>query len=138
LSRSSRGTRRCLPWQSGDAGEVIAIRHQFWAFSNAIAHNQIPWANGAVLPNLEAALCYSTFVSEAYPKVIDIVRRTVASGLIYLPSSAKDFQNPDIDRYLAQYVRGSNDMGHIERIKIMKLLWGATGTEFGGRLRSTS
>ena len=24
-------------------------------------------------------------------------------------------------------------MGHIERIKIMKLLWDATGTEFGGR-----
>ena len=65
--------------------------------------------------------------------VIDIVRRTVASGLIYMPSSAMDFQNPEIDRYLAQYVRGSNNMGHIDRIKIMKLLWDATGTEFGGR-----
>ena len=114
-------------------GEVIATRHQFWAFSNAMAYNPVKWANGAVLPNLEAALCYRTFMSEAYPKVIDLIRRTVASGLIYLPSSAKDFENPEIDRYLAQYVRGSNDMGHIERIKIMKLLWDATGTEFGGR-----
>ena len=114
-------------------GEVIAIRHQFWAFSNAMARNPVEWANGAVLPNLEAALCYRTFMSEAYPKVIDLIRRTVASGLIYLPSSAKDFANPEIDRYLAQYVRGSNDIGHIERIKIMKLLWDATGSEFGGR-----
>lgn len=114
-------------------GEVIAIRHQFWAFSDAMAYNPVPWASGAVLPNLEAALCYRTFMSEAYPKVIDIVRRVIASGLIYLPSSAKDFANPEIDRYLAQYVRGSNDMGHIERIKIMKLLWDATGTEFAGR-----
>ncbi len=82
---------------------------------------------------MEAALSYRTFMSEAYPKVIDLVRRTVASGLIYLPSSSKDFANPEIDRYLSQYVRGSNGMGHKERIKILKLLWDATGTEFGGR-----
>lgn len=114
-------------------GEVIALRHMFWSFSNAMAYNPIPWANGAVLPNLEAALAYRTFMSEAYPRVIDTVRRVIASGLIYLPSSVRDFNNPEIDKYLAQYVRGSNDMGHIERIKIMKLLWDATGTEFGGR-----
>ncbi len=98
-----------------------------------MAHNPVPWANGAVLPNLESALCYRTFMSEAYPRVIETVRKVVASGLIYLPSSAADFKNPEINKYLAQYVRGSNDMGHIERIKIMKLLWDATGTEFGGR-----
>ncbi|WP_404405167.1 4-hydroxyphenylacetate 3-hydroxylase N-terminal domain-containing protein [Pelagibacterium halotolerans] len=114
-------------------GELIALRHQFWSYSNAMAYNPIPWADGAVLPNLEAALSYRTFMSEAYPKVIDIVRRVVASGLIYLPSSAKDFTNPAINDYLAKYVRGSDDMGHIERIKIMKLLWDATGSEFGGR-----
>lgn len=114
-------------------GEVIALRHMFKSFSDAMAYNPVPWANGAVLPNLEAALAYRTFMSEAYPRVIDTVRRVIASGLIYLPSSAKDFANPEIDRYLAQYVRGSGDMGHIERIKIMKLLWDATGTEFGGR-----
>lgn len=114
-------------------GEIIALRHMFWSFSDAMARNPVPWANGAVLPNLEAALSYRTFMSEAYPRVIETVRKVIASGLIYLPSSAKDFANPEIDRYLAQYVRGSNDMGHIERIKTMKLLWDATGTEFGGR-----
>jgi len=30
-------------------------------------------------------------------------------------------------------VRGSNDIGYKERIKIMKLLWDAVGTEFGAR-----
>lgn len=114
-------------------GEVIATRHKFWSFANAMAYNPQPWADGAVLPDLEAALCYRTFMSESYPKVVDLIRRSLASGLIYLPSSAKDFANPEINRYLAQYVRGSNGMGHIERIKIMKLLWDATGTEFGGR-----
>ncbi len=32
-----------------------------------------------------------------------------------------------------QYVRGSYGIGYEERIKIMKLLWDAVGTEFGGR-----
>ena len=57
----------------------------------------------------------------------------VASGLIYLPSHARDFKNPDIDKYLARYVRGSNGIDYKERIKIMKLLWDAIGSEFGAR-----
>ena len=63
----------------------------------------------------------------------EIVEKIVASSLIYLPSSAKDFKNPAIDKYLAQYVRGSYGIDYKERIKIMKLLWDAIGTEFGGR-----
>ena len=57
----------------------------------------------------------------------------MASSLIYLPSSAKDFKNPAIEPYLARYVRGSYGIDYKERIKIMKLLWDAIGTEFGGR-----
>ena len=67
------------------------------------------------------------------PPLKEIVEKIIASALIYLPSSAKDFENPAIDKYLAKYVRGSNDIGYRERIKIMKLLWDAIGTEFGGR-----
>ncbi|MEM9139192.1 MAG: 4-hydroxyphenylacetate 3-hydroxylase C-terminal domain-containing protein, partial [Pseudomonadota bacterium] len=47
--------------------------------------------------------------------------------------SARDFANPSIDRYLKQYVRGSNGVDYKDRIKIMKLLWDAVGSEFGGR-----
>ena len=45
----------------------------------------------------------------------------------------RDFKNPDIDRYLQRYVRGSNGIDYKERIKIMKLLWDAIGSEFGAR-----
>jgi 4-hydroxyphenylacetate 3-monooxygenase len=45
----------------------------------------------------------------------------------------RDFKNPDIDKYLARYVRGSNGIDYKERIKTMKLLWDAVGTEFGAR-----
>lgn len=41
--------------------------------------------------------------------------------------------NPEIEKYLAKYVRGSNGMDFEERIKILKLMWDAIGSEFGGR-----
>lgn len=41
--------------------------------------------------------------------------------------------NPEIEKYLAKYVRGSNGMDFEERIKLLKLMWDAIGSEFGCR-----
>ena len=111
----------------------IAWRHLFWSLSNAMANNPDPWKGDALLPELQAGLAYRVFAPDAYPRIKDIVERTVTSALIYLPSSVKDFANPAIEPYLRQYVRGSHGIAYKERIKIMKLLWDAVGTEFGGR-----
>ncbi|GGC54404.1 pyoverdin chromophore biosynthetic protein pvcC [Siccirubricoccus deserti] len=114
-------------------GEVIAWRHLFWSLSNAMANNPTPWRGDAVLPELRAAVSYRVFAPDSYPRIKDIVQRTVTSALIYLPSSVKDLASPETEPYLRQYVRGSHGIGHQERIKIMKLLWDAVGTEFAGR-----
>jgi 4-hydroxyphenylacetate 3-monooxygenase len=114
-------------------GEVIAWRNLFWAISDAMAMNPMPWVGDTVLPSVQSGASYRVFAGEAYGRVKEIVEKIVASALIYLPSSTKDFKNPEIDKYLAKYVRGSNGIDYKERIKIMKLLWDAIGTEFGGR-----
>jgi 4-hydroxyphenylacetate 3-monooxygenase len=114
-------------------GEVIAWRNLFWALTEAMAANPTPWVDGAVLPNVQSGSSYRVFAGDAYGRVKEIVEKIIASALIYLPSSAKDFKNPVIDKYLAKYVRGSYGIGYKERIKVMKLLWDAIGTEFGGR-----
>jgi 4-hydroxyphenylacetate 3-monooxygenase len=82
---------------------------------------------------VRASSAYRLFMTEAYPRVREIVERVIASGLIYLPSHARDFKNPEIDKYLARYVRGSNNVDYKARIKLMKLLWDAVGSEFGAR-----
>ncbi|HZT47616.1 MAG TPA: 4-hydroxyphenylacetate 3-hydroxylase C-terminal domain-containing protein, partial [Hyphomicrobiaceae bacterium] len=114
-------------------GEVIGWRNLFWALSDAMAHNPDPWVDGALLPSLKASTAYRLFATEAYPAVRSIVEKVIASGLIYLPSHARDFKNPEIDKYLARYVRGSGGIDYKERIKLMKLLWDAVGSEFGAR-----
>ncbi len=114
-------------------GEIVAWRNLFWALTDAMAMNPTPWVDGAVLPNMPSGASYRVFAGDAYGRVKEIVEKIIASALIYLPSSALDFKNPEIDKYLARFVRGSHGMDYKERIKIMKLLWDAIGTEFGGR-----
>lgn len=49
-----------------------------------------------------------------------------------MPSSASDFLNPELRPYLDRYYRGSG-IDAKERVKLMKMIWDAIGTEFGGR-----
>ena len=116
-----------------NVGEVLAWRNMFWSLTDAMSRNVSPWTNGHVLPNLEAGLAYRVASSMIYPRLKEIFENILASGLIYLPSHAKDFKNPEIRKYLDQYVRGSNGYEAEERVKLMKLMWDAIGTEFGGR-----
>ena len=114
-------------------GEIVGWRNLFWALTDAMAGAPDKWVGDAYLPNIKASTSYRIFATEAYPAIKSIIQQIVASGLIYLPSSSRDFKNPEVDKYLARYARGSNGIDYKERIKIMKALWDAVGSEFGGR-----
>ncbi|MET7468275.1 4-hydroxyphenylacetate 3-hydroxylase family protein [Micromonospora sp. NPDC005686] len=114
-------------------GEVLAWRNLFWGLSDAAARNPVQWKNGALLPNPQYGMAYRWFMQIGYPRVKEIIQQDVASGLIYVNSSADDFRNPEIRPYLDRYLRGSDGSDAEQRVKVMKLLWDATGTEFGGR-----
>ncbi len=115
-------------------GEVLAWRNLFWAISDAQAHKAQPWGeSSALLPNLDYGLAYRWFMGIGYPRIKEIIEQDLGSGLIYLNSHAEDFKNPAIRPYLDKYVRGSNEIEGVDRVKLMKLLWDAVGTEFGGR-----
>jgi aromatic ring hydroxylase len=114
-------------------GEVLAWRNLLWGLASAMAREPQPWKEGALLPNMDYAMAYRVFSTIGYPRVKEIIEQTVASGLIYINSNARDFKNPEIRAYLERYVRGSNGIDALERVKLMKLLWDAVGSEFGGR-----
>ncbi|MFD1260612.1 4-hydroxyphenylacetate 3-monooxygenase, oxygenase component [Entomomonas asaccharolytica] len=118
---------------SAQVGEVVAWRNMYWALTDAMWSTAAPWKNGAYLPGNEPMHVYRNLTSTAYPAIKKIVEQTVASGLIYLPSGARDLKNPELDKYLSVYCRGSADISHHDRIKILKLLWDAIGSEFAGR-----
>jgi 4-hydroxyphenylacetate 3-monooxygenase len=114
-------------------GEILNWRDMFWGLSDAMAKSPQPWADGSVQPNLNYGLAYRTFMGVGYPRIKEIIQQTLGSGLIYLNSHASDWKNPDIRPYLDKYVRGSGGVEAIDRVKLLKLLWDAVGTEFAGR-----
>ena len=81
-------------------------------------------------PEIDA---YRVFSTVAYPRVKELTETILGSGLIYLNSHAADFQSPELRPYLDRFLRGSDGTDAVARIKLMKLLWDAMGTEFGGR-----
>lgn len=130
----ARGNRALL-------GEVVAWAETFGGLADAMVSLPDAWPGAeagpdgreAVMPQRRAALAYCVLGPECWPRVREIVQRTVGSGLVYLPSSALDLADGETGPLLARCARGSHGMGHAERIKIMRLLWDAVGSEFAGR-----
>jgi aromatic ring hydroxylase len=116
-----------------NVGEVIAWRNLFWALSDAMVRDPKPWIGDYLLPNMDPGNAYAIVATMAYTKIKYIIEQTVASGLIYLNSHARDFKNPEIRPYLDQYLRGSGGASAEQRVKLLKLLWDCLATEFGGR-----
>ena len=66
-----------------------------------------------------------------YPVLLQQMRGLMGGSLIQLPATIKEFQSPaaaDIGRY----VRWPHASGR-QRVKLLKLLWDALGSEFGSR-----
>lgn len=116
-----------------NVGEVIAWRHLFWAMTDAMALNPNPGPNGTVLPNLDYGLAYRVFGSIGWPRVKEIIENVVAGGLIVQTSSVEDFKNEELRPYLEKLYRGSNGVDAESKMKVIKLLWDAIGSEYGGR-----
>ena len=86
-----------------------------------------------MLPHRTSGMAYRVFATTAYPRVKEIIENDLGSALIYLNSHAVDFKTPEIRPLLDRYVRGSNGYDAVSRVKLMKLMWDAVGSEFGGR-----
>jgi len=114
-------------------GEVLAWRNMMWALTDSMALNPLPWIADTVLPNPDAGLAYRWFMTVGYPRVKEIIEQDLGSALIYLNSHVSDLKNPKIRTYLDKYVRGSSGYDAVNRVKVMKLIWDAIGSEFGSR-----
>jgi aromatic ring hydroxylase len=114
-------------------GEMITYRHLFWTCVRAMVRGAQPWTDGTMVPNVEAATVYRVMAGTIYPRVRELFQQDLASALIYSNSNAVDWDVPEIRQNLDQYVRGSNGKTAEERVKVMKLIWDAMGSEFGSR-----
>jgi 4-hydroxyphenylacetate 3-monooxygenase len=114
-------------------GELLGWVNTFWGLSEAMTRAPVPWADGAVQVNPQAASAYRLLMTQAYPRIQEIFYQDLGSALVYVPSHAADWQSEDTRPYLDRYVRGSNGYTAEQRVKLMKLIWDAVGGDFGSR-----
>jgi 4-hydroxyphenylacetate 3-monooxygenase len=88
--------------------------------------------HGVLWPSVTALYSAMALQSELNGRMLETIRELAGGAMITLPSSLKDFENPetarDMERY---YCSGSADAR--SRVALMRLAWDFIGSEFGSR-----
>lgn len=87
---------------------------------------------GVLWPSASLLYAVMALQSEINPRMIDIVRELTGAAMITLPSSVKDFDNPETAADIERYYRSSH-LDARQRVALMRLAWDFIGTEFGNR-----
>jgi 4-hydroxyphenylacetate 3-monooxygenase len=88
--------------------------------------------DGVVWPSRQALYAVMALQSELNPRIIDIARELAGGAMIMLPSSIKDFENPETAADLERYIH-SPGFPAKERVALLKMAWDLIGSEFAGR-----
>lgn len=84
------------------------------------------------VPNRHYMYSAQVLTQELYPRVIHALRELAGGSLIMLPSSIRDFSDPDLRRIIGLTQRSAS-MKPEEKVKFLKAAWDAIGSEFGSR-----
>jgi 4-hydroxyphenylacetate 3-monooxygenase len=88
--------------------------------------------NGSFVPDKHLMYAAQVLTQELYPKIVNAVRSLAGGALIMLPSSARDWDNPELAPIIER-TQISPEVGPRERVGFLKLAWDAIGSEFGSR-----
>lgn len=92
---------------------------------------QIDPSNEVMYPSLQPLQVGRTWGPRIYPRLMEIVRRLGAGGLMQLPASSAGFDSP-IGRDLEKYYRGVR-IDARDKVALFKLAWDLLGSDFGAR-----
>jgi 4-hydroxyphenylacetate 3-monooxygenase len=88
--------------------------------------------DGVLWPSRTTLYSVMALQSEFNGRMLETIRELVGSGMLTLPSSFRDFDNPEIARDIDRYM-GSGSADAKQRMALMRLAWDFIGTEFGSR-----
>jgi len=88
--------------------------------------------NGYYVPDRNLMYTAQVLTQQLYPEFITSMRELAGGGLIMLPSSAEDFTDPDLNRYINATQKSAIGTAE-EKVKFMKLAWDCIGSEFASR-----
>ena len=84
------------------------------------------------VPDRHLVYAAQVHTQELYGQIVAALRELAGGSLIMLPSSVKDYADPELARIIRK-VQVSPAMGADERVRFLKLAWDAVGSEFASR-----
>ncbi|WP_408897573.1 4-hydroxyphenylacetate 3-hydroxylase family protein [Nocardioides sp. R1-1] len=90
---------------------------------------------GLFRPGAQSLYAAMGLQAELHPRVVGILRELVGGGVLQVPSSVAELENPDTAEDMERYV-SSPGISSAERVQLFKLAWDAIGSEFAGRHQS--
>jgi 4-hydroxyphenylacetate 3-monooxygenase len=84
------------------------------------------------LPNRHLLYAAHVVTQDLYPRLINLIRDLAGGSLIMLPSSFRDWTNPELAPILHNTQRSPNFNSH-DKVKLLKAAWDAIGSEFASR-----
>jgi len=98
-----------------------------------LAHGvNAPIKDGILWPSVVTLYSAMAMQSEFNGRMLEMIRELVSSSVISQPSSAADFENPEIAPMIERYMH-SGSMDARSRTALVRLLWDFLGPEFGSR-----
>ena len=88
--------------------------------------------DGYYVPDKHMMYAAQVLTQELYPRLIETIRGLAGGALIMLPSSERDWANPELAAIIEKTQR-SPIAAPQERVHFLKLAWDALGSEFGSR-----
>jgi 4-hydroxyphenylacetate 3-monooxygenase len=84
------------------------------------------------VPNKHFMYSAQVITQDLYPRVVQTIRDLAGGALIMLPSSVADFGNPEMAAIIDKTQRSAS-MDPEHKVKLLKAVWDAIGSEFGSR-----
>jgi 4-hydroxyphenylacetate 3-monooxygenase len=89
-------------------------------------------ANGVLWPSQTTLYAVMAMQSEINGRMLEIIRELAGAAMITLPSSARDFDHPEMSRDIERYMQ-SGSVDARTRVAMLRMVWDFLGTEFGNR-----
>jgi 4-hydroxyphenylacetate 3-monooxygenase len=129
MDLSGRSATSEVTAQLGDLATSVSLVEGMIVAAEAAAE---PDQFGVMRPKDAFLYASQVFQQAMYPALLSQIRGLMGGSLIQLPATVGELRAPDSAADIERYVRWPKASAR-DRVKLLKLLWDALGSEFGSR-----
>src|SRR3954468_19561067 len=115
--------------EMGELASIVSIYENMLLSPEAVATID---DDGVLWPSRTALYSAMAMQSELNGRMLEIIRELAGAAMITLPSSVRDFENPNMAQDIDRYMRSASSDAR-KRMALLRHAWDFIGSEFGSR-----